>query len=78
MRPSEMFTNSRTSRGSNCVPAHLAISARASLAFEASLYERDDVITSKTSAIATIRPANGISSPVRPRGYPFPSQRSWW
>ena len=24
------------------------------------------------------RPTRGISSPFRPRGYPFPSQRSWW
>jgi hypothetical protein len=42
------------------------------------LYERIEVITSKTSAIATMRPGNGISSPAIPRGYPFPSQRSWW
>jgi hypothetical protein len=68
IRPREMFTNARTSRGSNCVPAHRAISARPSVAFPASLYDRADVITSNTSAIATIRPANGISSPAVPRG----------
>jgi hypothetical protein len=78
IRPSEMFTKARTRWGSNWLPEHRAISARPSLAFEASLYERADVITSKTSAIATMRPAKGMSSPASPRGYPFPSQRSWW
>ena len=32
------------------------------------LYDRADVITSYTSAIATMRPASGISSPATPRG----------
>jgi hypothetical protein len=66
--PSEMFTKARTSRGSNCVPAQRVISARPSVALPASLYDRAEVITSKTSAIATIRPGSGISSPARPRG----------
>jgi hypothetical protein len=33
------------------------------------LYERVDVMTSKTSATATIRPAREISSPASPSGY---------
>lgn len=68
MRPSEMFTNARTSAGSNCVAEQRAISSRPSTADEDSLYERLDVITSKTSAIATMRPAKGIASPAIPRG----------
>ena len=68
IRPSEMFTNARTTEGSNWVPAQRAISCLPSAAPPASLYERFDVITSKTSAIATMRPANGISSPAIPRG----------
>jgi hypothetical protein len=66
--PSEMFTKARTRRGSNCVPEQRAISARASVAVAGALYERADVITSKTSAIATMRPATGICSPAIPRG----------
>ena len=73
----EVATNARTSRGSNCVPEQRTSSARASLELAGSLYDRDDVITSKTSAIATMRPARGICSPASPRGYPVPSQRSW-
>ena len=68
MRPSEMLTNARTSRGSNCAPEQRTISARASAGVAASLYERTDVITSQTSAIATIRPPSGIASPAVPRG----------
>jgi len=68
IRPSERLTKARTSRGSNCEPAQRAISARPSVALPASLYERAEVITSNTSAIATMRPANGISSPAIPRG----------
>jgi hypothetical protein len=68
IRPSEMFTNDRTRAGSNCVPAQRAISARPSAAVAASLYERAEVITSKTSAIATIRPGSGMSAPAIPRG----------
>ncbi len=44
--PREMFTNARTRRGSNWVPAHRASSDRASAALAGSLYERADVITS--------------------------------
>ena len=66
--PREMFTKARTSRGSNCVPEQRAISFRASVAPPAALYDRVDVITSNTSAIATMRPANGIASPAIPRG----------
>jgi hypothetical protein len=63
-----MFTKARTRRGSNCVPEQRVISSRASAALAGSLYERADVITSNTSAIATMRPASGISSPATPRG----------
>jgi hypothetical protein len=66
--PREMFTNARTSAGSNCVPEHRVSSVRASSGVAGSLYERIEVITSKTSAIATIRPARGISAPAIPRG----------
>jgi hypothetical protein len=66
--PSEMFTKARTRRGSNCVPEQRVISLRASAVPPAALYERADVITSNTSAIATMRPANGISSAAIPRG----------
>jgi hypothetical protein len=68
IRPREMFRKARTSRGSNCVPAQRAISDRASVALAGSLYERAEVITSNTSAIATMRPPKGISSPAIPRG----------
>jgi hypothetical protein len=68
IRPSEMFRNARTSAGSNCVPEHAVSSARASSGVAGSLYERIEVITSKTSAIATIRPASGMSEPATPRG----------
>jgi hypothetical protein len=68
IRPSEMFTKARTSDGSNWEPAHRAISCLPSTGPAASLYERFEVITSNTSAIATIRPANGISSPATPLG----------
>ena len=68
IRPSETFRKARTTRGSNCVPAQRAISARPAFAEPASLYDRAEVITSKTSATATIRPASGIASPLRPRG----------
>ena len=44
--PSEMFTKARTRRGSNCVPAQRASSARASVGLAGSLYERAEVITS--------------------------------
>ena len=67
--PSEMFTNARTSRGSNWVPEQRVISASEPRRRPpASLYDRADVITSNTSAIATIRPASGISTPAIPRG----------
>jgi hypothetical protein len=66
--PSEMFTNARTSAGSNCAPEQRVSSERASSGVAGSLYERIEVITSKTSAIATIRPASGISAPAIPRG----------
>ena len=68
IRPREMFTKARTRRGSNCVPAQRVSSSRASVAVAGSLYERAEVITSKTSAIATMRPARGIRSPSMPRG----------
>jgi len=68
MRPSEMFTKARTRAGSNCVPEQRVSSARASSGVAGFLYERIEVITSKTSAIATMRPGNGISSPAIPRG----------
>ena len=67
-RPSEMFRNARTGRGSNCVPAQRASSARPSTAPFASLYERTLVITSKTSATDTIRAARLIWSPAIPFG----------
>jgi hypothetical protein len=63
-----MLTKARTIRGSNCVPEHRAISERAAAAVAGCLYDRAEVITSKTSAIATMRPASGISSPAIPRG----------
>lgn len=68
IRPSETFKNARTIPGSNCVPAHAAISVRPSVLLPASLYERAEVITSNTSATATIRPGRGMPSPARPRG----------
>ncbi len=68
IRPSETFRNARTTCGSNCVPAHFAISWRPSALFPASLYDRAEVITSKTSATATMRPGSGMSSPRSLRG----------
>ena len=47
-------------------------------AARASRYGRDDVIASKASATARIRPRAGSRSPARRVGYPAPSQRSWW
>ena len=68
IRPSDTFRKARTTLGSNCVPAQRAISSRPAVAAPAALYDRAEVITSNTSAIATIRPASGISSPAMPRG----------
>ena len=56
-RPMEMFRNARTTSGSNWVPLHRAISSRAVAASTGALYERADVITSKTSATDTMRAA---------------------
>ena len=67
-RPSETLRNARTTRGSNCAPAQRAISSRAATALPGSLYERADVITSNTSATATMRPASEMSSPWLPLG----------
>ncbi|CAB4601550.1 unannotated protein [freshwater metagenome] len=67
-RPIDRLMNARTTAGSKWVPAHLASSMRASAALRAAVYERTDVITSNTSATATIRPASEISVPRSPFG----------
>ena len=53
--PNDRLRNARTTAGSNCVPAHLASSSRASTAERAALYERTEVITSNVSATDTMR-----------------------
>ncbi len=67
-RPSETPRNARTTRGSNCAPEQRAISSRAAPASPGSLYERAEVMTSNTSATATMRPASEMSSPSLPFG----------
>jgi hypothetical protein len=63
-----MARNARTTSGSNCVPAHRDSSFLASTTEDCRLYERAEVITSNTSATATIRPAREISSAASPCG----------
>jgi hypothetical protein len=59
-RPTEMFKNARTTIGSSCVPATRVSSCRAAAMLIARLYGRGAVITSYTSATATIRAASDI------------------
>ena len=54
--------------GSNCVPAHLASSARASRVAIGRLYGRVAVIVSYASTRQTSRPAVEMASPDSPRG----------
>ncbi len=65
--PRDVYEGAHEGRIELCARAGVS-SARASSGVAGSLYERIEVITSKTSAIATMRPGNGISSPAIPRG----------
>lgn len=67
-RPIEMLRNARTMAGSSWVPATRVSSRRASATLMVALYGRGEVITSYTSATATIRAASEISVPRNLRG----------
>ena len=75
--PSDRARKARTTAGSKWLPAQRASSMRASDAGRAFLYDRAEVITSNTSATATIRAERAISVLRNPRGYPEPSHFSW-
>ena len=63
--------------GQNCLPIPFTISSCTQSCVNAFRYDLFEVIASYASATAIIRAASGISSPFKPLGYPFPSQRSW-
>ena len=61
-------TKTRTTVGSNCVPAHRSSSVTASCSVVASLYGRSLIIASNASTTASTRASAGIASPSTPRG----------
>ena len=73
----DRLKKARTTSGSKWVPAHRASSARASWAERGCWYERTEVITSNTSATATMRAGIEMAYPLMPFGYPVPSHFSW-
>ncbi len=66
MRPTETANIARTTVGSNCEPAPLSNSRRATSIEYGFLYERAIVITANASATETMRPVREIASPARP------------
>ena len=62
-RPTDTLRKARTMTGSSCVPATRTSSLRAASTLMGSRYGRGAVITSKTSATATMRAAREISGP---------------